>query len=71
MHITDWKVSYIFFPISQVSMIPSQNYTWWRHQMEIFFALSEGNPPVIGGFPLQRPAKDGCDVFFDVCLNKQ
>ena len=32
--------------------------TWWRHQMETFpalLALCEGNPPVIDGFPSQRP----------------
>ena len=31
---------------------------WWRHQMETFFALlalCEGNPPVTGGFPSQKP----------------
>ena len=32
--------------------------TWWRHQMDTFSALPaicEGNPPVIRGFPSQRP----------------
>ena len=31
---------------------------WWHNQMETFFmllALCEGNPPVNGGFPSQRP----------------
>ena len=31
---------------------------WWLHQMETFsvlLALCEGNPPVSGGFPSQRP----------------
>ena len=31
---------------------------WWRHQMETLSAsvdLCEGNPPVTGGFPSQRP----------------
>ena len=35
---------------------------WWRHQMEIFsalLALCEGNPPVTGGFPSQRPVRCG------------
>ena len=35
-----------------------QKWPWWRHQIEIFFALlalCEGNPPVTGGFPSQRP----------------
>ena len=31
---------------------------WWRHRLETFsafLALCEGNPPVTGGFPTQRP----------------
>ena len=46
--------------------------TWWRHQMETlsaFLALCEGNSPVTGGFPSQRPAKRGFDVFFDLRMN--
>ena len=42
--------------------------TWWRHQLETFFALlalCEGNPPVTDGFLSQRP------FFFDLRLNKQ
>ena len=41
---------------------------WWRHEVETLselLALWEGNPPVTGGFPLQR----AFDVFFDVSLN--
>ena len=34
-------------------------------------ALCEGNPPVTGGFPSQKPITRGFDVFFDLCLNKQ
>ena len=33
--------------------------TWWRHQMETFFAwlsICAGNSPVNGEFPAQRPA---------------
>ena len=43
----------------------------WRHQMETFsasLALCEGNPPVTGGFPSQRPVTRSFDVFFDVRL---
>ena len=39
-----------------------------RHQMETFsasLALCEGNPPVTGGFPSQRPVVWSFDVFFD------
>ena len=47
--------------------------SWW-HQMETFsalLALWEGNPPVTGGFPSQRPVMQSFDVFFDLCLNKR
>ena len=53
--------------------IQSSN-AWCRHQMETFFALlalCEGNPPVTGGFPSQRPVTRDFDVFFDVRLNKR
>ena len=47
--------------------------TWWRHQMEIFFALQvicAGNSPVTGEFPAQRPVTRSFDVFFDLRLNE-
>ena len=40
-------------------------YTWWRHQMETFSALQaicEGNSPVTGEFPAQRPVTRGFDI---------
>ena len=48
--------------------------TWWRHQMETFFAwltFCVGNSPVTGEFPTQRPVTRSFDVFFDLRLNKQ
>ena len=52
---------------------PSSCYTaWWRHQMETFsalLALCEGNSPVTGEFPSQRPVTRSFDVFFDLRLN--
>ena len=45
----------------------------WRHQMETFSALlvlCEGNSPVTGEFPAQRPVTRSLDVFFDLCPNK-
>ena len=42
--------------------------TWWRHQMETFSALlahCEGNSPVTGEFPSQRPVTRSFDVFSD------
>ena len=41
--------------------------SWWRHQMETFsmlLALCEGNPPVTGWIPSQRPATRRFGVFF-------
>ena len=52
----------------------SYQYTWWRHQMEIFSALlaiCAGNSPVPGEFPAQRPVTRSFDVFFDLRLNKR
>ena len=53
-------------------------YIWWRYQMETFSALldlCEGNSPVNGEFPSQRPVTRtvtrSFDVFFHVCLNKR
>ena len=34
-------------------------------------ALCEGNSPVTGEFPAQRPVMRSFDVFFDLHLNKQ
>ena len=48
--------------------------TVWRHQMETFSALlviCEGNSPVTGEFPSQRPVTRCFDVFFDLRLNKR
>ena len=48
--------------------------SWWRHQMERFsasLALCEGNPPVTGGFPPQKPAARRCTVIFDLRLSKR
>ena len=53
---------------------PINCFTWWRHQMEIFFALlalSVGNSPIAGEFPAQRPVTRSFDVFFDLRQNKR
>ena len=57
--------------------IKVKSYTWWRHQMEIFYALlaalCAGNSPVTGEFPLQRPVTQSFYAFFDlnIRLSKQ
>ena len=48
--------------------------TWWRHQMQPFFALlaiCAGNSPVPGEFPTQRPVTRCFDVYFDMRPNKR
>ena len=50
------------------------NTSLWRHQMGTFsalLALYEGNSPVTGEFPAQRPMTRSFDVFFYVRLNKR
>ena len=37
----------------------------------VLLAICEGNSPVIGEFPAQRPVARGFDVFFDLRLNKR
>ena len=74
--ITAWK----FVPHYWSSVKMLLNYysdclvTWWRHQMEIFFALlaiCARNSLVSGEFPAQRPVTRSFDVFFDLRLNKR
>ena len=58
-------------------------HTWLRNETKIFYMMTslndkisallvhcEGNPPVTGGFPSQRPVSRSFDVIFDLCLNK-
>ena len=48
--------------------------TWWRHQMETFYALlaiCAGNSPVPGEFPAQRPVTRSFDVFCGLHPNKR
>ena len=50
------------------------HYTWWRHQMEIFFALPAlcaGNSPVTGEPPSKRPVTRSLDLSYDLRLNKR
>ena len=47
--------------------------SWWRHQMETFFALlaiCAGKSPVPGELPAQWPVTRSFDVFFDLRPNK-
>ena len=65
-----WRLQHQGVITSSILELPS----WRRHQMETFsalLALCEGKPPVIGGFPSQRPVTWNFDVFFDLRLNKR
>ena len=42
-------------------------HTLWRHDMEIYLALCEGNP---GDFPNKGPVMQNFDVMFAINLNK-
>ena len=47
---------------------------WWRHKMETFsalLALCEGDSPVTGELPSQRPVTRRFDIVFDLRLNKR
>ena len=45
--------------------------TKWKHFPCWLLALCEGNPPVTGGFPSQRPVTRSFDVFLDLRLNNR
>ena len=52
--------------------VENHGISWWRHQLGIFStlpALCEGNLPVTGGFPSQRPVARSFDVLFYLRLN--
>ena len=73
------KMHAIAYPCDALSPFAyaySVGYTssWWRHQMETFsalLALCDGNSPVTGEFPAQRPVTRIFDVFFDLRPNKR
>ena len=49
-----------------------KNLSWWRHQMETFFALLAiyaGNSPLTGEFPTQRPVTRIFDFFICARIN--
>ena len=63
--------NWIFFLVQMLSFMKMP---WWRHQMKTIsalLALWEGNPPVTGGFPSQRPVTRSFDVSLDLRLNKR
>ena len=72
--LTRWFIGYsegakVLFRIGKscsVSLHMSILNTWWRNQMETYFALLDlcvGHSPVVGEFPSQRPMMRSFDVF--------
>ena len=49
---------------------PHDDVIKWK-QFFALLALCEGNPPVTGGFPSQKPVTRSFDVFFDLRPNKR
>ena len=67
---TDWCGGHAPF----ILWMDGVDVSWWRHQMEIFYALlalCEGNPPVTGEFPPPKPVTRSFDVLFDLRQNKR
>ena len=50
---------------------PGHQQTMMTSIFPVVQPLFEGNPPVTGGFPSQRPVARSFDVFFDLRLNKR
>ena len=74
IYLSFWNDFEIHDHVVEVYCVGSHK-TWWRHQMEkktfsASLALCEGNSPVTGEFPSQRPVTRSVDVFFDLHLNK-
>ena len=68
----EFEGSYVWYFSDDIT--GNQSVSWWRHQMETFFALlaiCAGNSSVPGEFPTQRPVTRSFAVFFDLRLNKQ
>ena len=66
---------YLKMPASSRQMMGDlSKVPWWRHQMgwcSALLALCEGNSPITGECPSQKPATRSFDVFVDLRLNKR
>ena len=61
------------WPLSKITIKHTVIYTMTSSNGNIsaLLALCEGNSPVTGEVPSQRPVTRSFDVFFDLCLNQQ
>ena len=72
-HNFSWRIKSSGAHFTEICTVEPHFNTWWRHQMAIFsvlLALCEGNPPVAGGFPSQRPVTRSFGIFFSFAPEK-
>ena len=50
--------------------VPTRMMMSWHQTLSALLALCEGNPPIISGFPSQRPVIQNFWNYFDASLNK-
>ena len=70
---TFWQQIHLWIPEVSLPGKHHSIYSWWRHQMKIFFALlaiCAGNSLFTGEFSAQRPVIRSFDVFLDLRLNE-
>ena len=87
IHVIDFEYSYTPKQWICMRVVPNTNYhnaysyhafSWCFHDAVIkrkhfprYWPFMRGNPPIIGGFPSQRPVTRSCDFSFDLGLNKR
>ena len=65
------NASPIHTKVRKISLHPFIVKTSSNETFSALLAICEGNPPVTGGFPSQRPVTRNIDVFFDLRLTKR
>ena len=58
-------------PLYPTPLLQRHTMTSSNGNISTLLALCDGNPPVTGGFPSQKPVTRGVDVSFDLRLNKR
>ena len=57
-------------PASSIAAFKQHYDVIYNGTFSSLLALCEGNSPVTGEFPSQRPVTRSCGIFFDLCLKK-
>ena len=63
-------ITYISRQIQRRCNLNHDDVIRWK-RFSALLVLCEGNPPIIGGFPSQRPVMRTFDVFYDLHQNKR